>query len=85
LEGENWLFPAPHPALVRGPYDHITAIVINMGGGAGRVDIMLANNYVDHYETQAHGQKKAMLVFLNPGYYCWWMGNAGVKFINRDE
>jgi hypothetical protein len=44
---------------------------------------MLANNHVDHYETQADGQKKAILVFLSPGYYCWWMGSAAVKFINR--
>jgi hypothetical protein len=82
---EGWLTPHPHP-LVRGPSDHTTAIVIKKkSSGTGRVDIMFDNEYVGCYNTRPDEGESVVMVFLRPQHYCWWMGDAAVKYIRKSD
>ena len=81
---EGWLKPHSHP-LVRGPSDHTAAIVIKKSSGTGRVDIIFNNKYVDSYETRPDAGESVVMAFLKPQYYCWWMGDAAVKYVRRSD
>jgi hypothetical protein len=82
---EGWLRPNPHP-LVRGPSDHTTAIVIKRKStGTGRINIIFNDRYVDSYDTRPDAEESVVMVFLKPQYYCWWMGDAAVKYIRRSD
>ncbi|OJJ65714.1 hypothetical protein ASPBRDRAFT_49529 [Aspergillus brasiliensis CBS 101740] len=79
----DWLIP--NPVLARGPFQHITAIVINISGGEGSVSIFRGNDHLQSYQTSPNSKSKVTMVFLNPGCYCWWVKSAQVKVINQPE
>jgi len=75
----------PSPALVRGPYDYTTAIIIKLKSEKGVVSLLLGDKHVCTYSTHLNASSEVIMVFLKPGYYCWWIGGAEVKYIKRFE
>jgi hypothetical protein len=73
----------PSPALVRGPYDYTTAIIIKMKSGKGHVSLFFDEKCVCTYSTQPNAPPEVIMVFLKPRYYCWWVGGAEVKYIKK--
>jgi len=52
-----------------------------MKSGDGTVKIFHGNQNVRTYHTNPNAKEEVFLVFLEPGYYCWWMLEAEVKHI----
>ncbi|EAS29677.3 uncharacterized protein CIMG_08423 [Coccidioides immitis RS] len=77
---EKWI--SPNPFLVIGPFKYTTAIVIK--GNGGIVSILKGNECVKSYPDQDL-VKEAIMVFLEPGFYCWIMKGSQVKFIKQPE
>lgn len=66
-------------------YEHTTAIVIKMKSGDGTVKIFYGDRKVLIYQTHLNSGEDVLTIFLEPGYYCWWMLEAGVKYIKIVE
>jgi len=58
-------------------------VIKKNSSGTGRVDIMLNNKYVKSYDTGPDAGESVLMVFLKPHYYCWWMGDAVVKYVSK--
>jgi hypothetical protein len=77
-ENRDWI--TPNPFRVWGPHDHITAVIIN--GSDKRdatVSILKGNVCIKTYDLKS--MEDVIMVFLDPGFYCWCMEGSQVKFI----
>lgn len=82
---EGWLTPNSNtnPFLVRGPFNHTTAIVVKLNSEEGTVSVITGNECVASYATHPTAKEKVTMVLLKPGYYCWCMKGAEFKFIKQ--
>jgi hypothetical protein len=73
----------PKPFCVRGPFDHATAIIVWLRSGVGTVKVFLGDRNVVTWQTSPGAPHRVMMAFLEPGYYCWWMKGAKVKYVQK--
>lgn len=59
----------PSPALVRGPYDYTTAIIIKLKSKKGVISLLLSDKYIYTYLIHLNTLLEVIIVFLKPGYY----------------
>ncbi|GKZ75203.1 hypothetical protein AnigIFM50267_003134 [Aspergillus niger] len=72
------------PVCIRGPFDHTTAVIVWLRSEIGTVKIFLGDKNVQTWQTSPGVSHRVTMVFLEPGYYCWWMKGAKVKYVQRN-
>jgi len=81
IQGKEYLTPN-----VLGPdNENTTAIVIKLNSGDGTVRILRGEDDVDLYNTRAKAPDKAIMVFLDPGLYCYLIPKVVALYIKRPK
>lgn len=67
---------------MRGPYKNVAAVVIKLNSDHGAVRIFIIEDTIaGNYQTDPLTKDAATMIILEPGQFCWLMGNARVKMI----
>jgi hypothetical protein len=69
------------PVTIQGPFEHTTAVIVWLRSDVGTVKVFLGDRNVQTWQTSPVSRHRVLMTFLDPGYYCWWMNGARVKYI----
>lgn len=70
-----------NPVTIQGPFEHTTAVIVWLRSDVGTVKVFLGDRNVQTWQTSPVSRHQVLMTFLDPGYYCWWMNGARVKYI----
>ena len=70
-----------HAPRIVGPSENISAVIINPNQGTGLAKIIYKGREYATLHTNSNGEDEAVMIFLQPGFYCVLKGNTRVKYI----
>ena len=65
--------------------EEVTASGITLTGRKTYIAMIFINDetIAGNYQTNPDAEAAAIMILLNPGYFCWLIGNARVKTITQ--